>query len=209
MRLHADRGEADIRKACKDLIGTIRQVPPVKSAVKRVERERTIYYLEILEIKGREVLYRVGCEAGTYIRKLCEQIGEQLDTKAHMQQLVRTKAGPFNDAEWVTLQDLEDAVGYVEDGDERFFRKCVRPMEHAVRHLPKLWVFEGVHASVKNGVDVKVPGVAYVDSDLKKGDMVALFSLRSELLALGTAAMGAEDIRKSEKGVAFVTKKVF
>ena len=43
MHLHNDFSEDKIRKACKNLIGEIKQLPPLKSAVKRVEREREIY----------------------------------------------------------------------------------------------------------------------------------------------------------------------
>ena len=71
MHLHKEVDEKDIRKAVKDFTGKIRQLPPIKSAVKRQERTRTVYYFEILEIDGKDVLFKVGTEAGTYIRKLC------------------------------------------------------------------------------------------------------------------------------------------
>src|SRR3989344_4634623 len=78
MHLHDDISEDKIRKAAIKLIGKIIQKPPVRSAVKRVERTREVYYLEILEIDGKDVLFKVGCEAGTYIRTLCIQIGREL-----------------------------------------------------------------------------------------------------------------------------------
>jgi tRNA pseudouridine(55) synthase len=71
MELHKDVDEKDIKKALLSFKGKIKQIPPVKSAVKREERVREIYDLEILEIKKRLVLFRVSCEAGTYIRRLC------------------------------------------------------------------------------------------------------------------------------------------
>jgi len=71
MYIHKKVSQAKIQKAMKMFIGKITQLPPIKSAVKRQERQREIYYLEILEIKGQNVLFKVGCEAGTYIRKLC------------------------------------------------------------------------------------------------------------------------------------------
>ena len=48
-----------------------------------------------IEIDGQDVLFRVGCQAGTYIRKLCHDIGTALGTGAHMAQLRRTKAAGF------------------------------------------------------------------------------------------------------------------
>ena len=57
---------------------------------------------------GKDVLFKVGCQAGTYIRKLIHDIGQSLGSGAHMTQLVRTKAGPFNESFWVSLHDLKD-----------------------------------------------------------------------------------------------------
>src|SRR3989344_4285769 len=72
MHLHKEVPEQVIRDCIKnDFLGKIKQVPPIRSAVKRRLRTRTIYYLEIMEVEGKEVLFKVGCEAGTYIRKLC------------------------------------------------------------------------------------------------------------------------------------------
>jgi len=71
MRLHKDVDKKKIIEVCKGFIGEVTQLPPVRSAVKRVRRKRQIYYLDILQIKGREVLFRVGCESGTYVRTLC------------------------------------------------------------------------------------------------------------------------------------------
>ena len=73
------------------------QRPPLKSAVRRQIRKREIYYIDVLERQGNDVLFKVGCEAGTYIRKLCHDVGEALGVGAHMQELRRTKAGPFDE----------------------------------------------------------------------------------------------------------------
>ena len=90
MHIHKEIDEKEIRKVCNEFIGKIKQKPPLKSAVKRVERYREVYYLEILEIDGKDVLFRIGCEAGMYIRKLVYQIGQKLGTGAHMAELRRT-----------------------------------------------------------------------------------------------------------------------
>ena len=75
LRLHGDVPEARIREIASSFVGRIYQRPPKKSAVKRALRIRRIYELEIIEIRGRDVLFRVSCEAGTYIRSLCHHIG--------------------------------------------------------------------------------------------------------------------------------------
>lgn len=70
----AKEPEAAIRK----FAGKIQQVVPRKAAVKRALREREIYYFDILEVEGKGVLFRMGCEAGTYIRKLCHDLNKEL-----------------------------------------------------------------------------------------------------------------------------------
>ena len=98
MLLHKEMSEYDIYKLFEEFTGTIRQLPPVRSAVKRQLRSREIYYLEILEIEGgRQVLFKVGCQAGTYIRKLVHDMGLKAGCGAHMAELRRTKAGPFTE----------------------------------------------------------------------------------------------------------------
>ena len=110
MRLHADVPEKDVRQVLEEFTGTIYQRPPLVSAVKRVVRKRTIYYTKFLELVGRDVLFIVGCEAGTYIRKLCHDIGEALGCGAHMYELRRTRSGPFTeDDSMITLHTLKDA----------------------------------------------------------------------------------------------------
>lgn len=141
MHLHGDVHEGKLRDALKEYTGNITQLPPLRSHVKRVERTREIYYIEFLEKNGRDVLFKVGCQAGTYIRRLCEQIGKLLKIGAHMTELRRTKAGGFSENErLVTLQDVADAYAYYkEEGNEKFLRYCIQPVEDAIKHVPKVW----------------------------------------------------------------------
>src|SRR3989344_1720794 len=78
MHLHKDVEEEKLRETInKYFVGKIQQIPPLKSSVKRQLRTRTIYHLGILEIEDKDVLFKVGCEAGTYIRKLIHDIGQK------------------------------------------------------------------------------------------------------------------------------------
>lgn len=210
MRLHNDASEEQIRKVCAEFVGKIKQMPPVKSAVKRRWRFRKIYYLNILEIKGRFVLFRVGCQAGTYIRKLCTDIGDKLGTRAHMDQLVRSKAGPFTDKTMVTLQDVRDAVWYYKEKEnEKFLRHIIRPIEEATNHLPKVWVRDSTVDPLCHGMDLKTPGIAKVESEIQVDEMLAVLTLKGELIALGSAKMISKDMQNKEKGLAVKINKVF
>ena len=83
LTFHQDVDEDRIREVFAEFTGKIFQLPPVKSAVKRELRTRNIYYSTIYEIEGRDVLFRIGCEAGTYVRTYCHNIGEALGVGAH------------------------------------------------------------------------------------------------------------------------------
>lgn len=210
MHLHSAVPENDIRKVIEEFIGKIEQMPPVKSSVKRQVRTREIYYLQLLEIDGQDVLFRVGCQGGTYIRKLCHDIGLQLGCGAHMSELIRTKAGPFKDEEMVTLQDLEDAYAYwKEDKNEKFLRHCIKPVEVGAQHLPKIWVQDSAVASLCHGASLNVPGVVRLHSGIEKGDTIAVMTLKDELISLGEAFMTSEQILEAEKGTCVKVKKVF
>ena len=89
------------------------------------------------------MLFRVGCQAGTYIRKLCSDIGKELETGAHMAELRRTRAGPFDEKGIVTLQDLSDAYYYYkEKNNDKELRKIIMPVERGAEHLAKVWVLD-------------------------------------------------------------------
>jgi len=124
MRIHKPRPNRRILDVCGEFVGPIFQKPPLKSSVVKQLRTREIYYLDVLEIEEQHVLMRVGCEAGTYIRKLCYDIGLALGTGANMEELRRSKAGPFREDETlVTMHQLKDAyVNWEEKGDEKELR---------------------------------------------------------------------------------------
>ncbi len=209
MKLHKDVDEEKIREVMMSFVGKMEQLPPKKSAIKRVLRTREIYYLTILEIDGKDVLFRVGCEAGTYIRKLIHDFGQQLGCGAHMQELVRTRVGIFNSDNWCSLHDLKDAYEFWKKGDEKPIRKLVFTMEEAVSHLGRVWVFDNVVDNLCHGAFLGRPGVSKVESGIKIGDTVAVFTLKDELVCLGRAEIESEDLLRNRKGLAVRTSKVF
>jgi len=151
---------ADLEAVLAEFEGEIYQTPPRKSAVVRKRRVRRIHALDVLEREGRQVLLRVRCEAGTYVRKLCHDLGLALGTGAHMGDLRRTTTGTFDDAALVTAHDLVDAVAFWrEDGDETPIREVVQPAERALDHLPRVVVAESAARQIAEGAPVYAPGV--------------------------------------------------
>jgi len=210
MHVHQDIEEEKIREVLKGFIGKMRQLPPVRSAVKRQWRNRRIYYLEVLNIEGRDVLFKVGCQAGTYMRKLCTDVGQKLGTGAHMAELVRTKAGPFKGKDVVTLQDIRDSLWYYKNkGNEKFIRSVILPIEAGVAHLGKVWVLDSTVESLTHGMNLAVPGISKMETDIQVGEMVAVLSLKNELVCIGETKMISREMKEKAKGIAVRVDKVF
>lgn len=116
--------EAEITKVIHEFTGEIMQVPPMYSALKvngqklcdlarkgieveRKARKITVHEIEILEINIPKVKIRVHCSKGTYIRTLCNDIGEKLGCGAAMSSLVRTRVGIFGIDSAVRLDEIQ------------------------------------------------------------------------------------------------------
>ncbi len=210
MHLHDEVPTKELEAAIKKFTGKITQLPPLRSAIKRQLRQREVYYFEVLEVHGKDVLFRVGCEAGTYIRKLCHDLGLALKTGAHMASLHRTRAGPFSDEDYATLQDLEDAMWYWKnEKNDKLLRNCIKPVETGIEHLPKIWVQDSAADALCHGATLKIPGIVKLDADIAKGMTVAILTLKNELIALGTAQYDAKTAIELERGIAASTDKVF
>jgi H/ACA ribonucleoprotein complex subunit 4 len=130
MRMHEDIPLEKIRKAIEEKFkGKILQTPPVKSRVKRQEREREIKSFELLEKDGKDILFRSEVQGGTYIRKLISDLGDYLGIGAHMLELRRVRAGIFDEKTIVSLYDFEKAVEEYEKGNEELLKKIIIPGE--------------------------------------------------------------------------------
>lgn len=210
MRIHKAQPRKRILEVCGEFVGTIYQKPPLKSAVVKQLRTREIYYLDVLEIEDQRVLMRVGCEAGTYVRKLCYDIGLALGTGANMEELRRSKAGPFREDETlVTLHQVKDAYEvYKETGDESQLRRVVLPVEAALTHLPKLVISDNAVDAICHGAPLAAPGLLSLETDIIKGDDVAMFTLKGEAVGIAKADMTSQEMLRSENGIVARTERV-
>lgn len=211
MTLHSTEPSKKVELVFKVFTNKLYQRPPLKSSVARKLRVREIYYLKLLEIRENRVLFRVGCEAGTYIRKLCFDIGEALCSGAHMLELRRTKVGNFNEETNLnTLQNVKDAYTiYQTEGEEYYLRKIVFPMERMVDHLPKIFVRDTAVDALCHGADLAAAGVCYIDARITPNMLVAYMTLKKELIGFGNAQKKAMDIYKAKSGIVTKTKKIF
>ena len=202
MKLHRPVEEKKIREVCAGFIGGISQMPPVRSAVKRVLRTRQVYYLDVLEVNGTEVLFRVGCEAGTYIRTLCVDIGKRLGSGAQLMELRRTRVGNITEDAAVTLQDVKDAyVFWKEEGDEAELRRVILPMERLLDVVPKIVVRDSAVDALCHGANLALPGVVEIDERAKQGEMAAVVSLKGEGVALVKMEIPSEQVIERDSGI--------
>ena len=208
MYLHKDVDEERLNEVIKEFVGEVEQLPPLRSAVKREKRKRNVYYFKILEKEGRNVLFKVGCESGTYIRRICDDTGKKLGTGAHMKELIRTKVAGFTNENWCSLQDLSDAFVLYKGGNEREIRKLIFNVEKAVEFLPKIWVVDSAVDSICHGANLNVPGISKLN-EFNEKEITALMTLKDELIGLGETRMNSKDVLEKEKGMAVKTNKVF
>jgi H/ACA ribonucleoprotein complex subunit 4 len=209
MKLHKDIDKKRILEVCNSFIGKITQLPPLRSAVKRAKRKREIYYLDVIQIRDRDVLFRVGCESGTYVRTLCVDIGRKLKSGAHLAELRRTRVGGLKDDDSVILQDLKDAyVFWKEDKNESPIRSVIFPYERLFDHLPKIIIRDSTADALCHGASLAVPGVVEIDSDINKGDLAAVMTLKDEGVAIVKTLMSTEEIIQKDKGVCASLERV-
>ncbi len=209
LRLHGDAGRDKVEKIAREFTGKIYQRPPLRSAVRRALRIRTIHEIEILEQKERLVLLRVRCESGTYIRSLCHHMGLALGgVGGHMQELRRTRSGNFTEDDACTLHDLKDACVAAENGDDSMLRSFIHPAEQAVAGVPRIVIGDRAVDAVCHGAALAGVGVVSREAHAR-GDRVAVFTLNGELVCLGEALVDSSAYEPGDTGLVAAPRSVF
>lgn len=224
MYLHSCVTKSQLNEAVKKFTGTILQTPPIISAVKRQERPRTIYELEILDTDKeiKYVLMRIRCQHGTYMRKLCTDMASSMGVKGQMVELRRTKAGPFEEKEdsLISVDKLRSLYELFleakkEENEpqkllfEKELKKYLRPMEESLREFKKVYVSTSAVDTLCRGSDLAIPGVIHLEEDIEMGEEVALMTLKGELIGMGTAYLSSKEVMKKKKGAFVSISKVF
>lgn len=119
------QGVENIEETLKSFLGKQSQIPPIYSAIKvngkklyeyarnqeEVEiqpRNIEIFDIELLSQRNHEIVFRVLCSKGTYIRSLCVDIASKLGYPGHMSKLIRSRSGHFALDQCITLKQLEN-----------------------------------------------------------------------------------------------------
>ena len=209
-RIHSLPSKEKLNEVIAMFQGEIFQKPPQRSAVVRQTRTRTIYEFELLEQKERLLLTRILCEAGTYVRKLYYDIGEILGPGATMVELRRTRVDQFSEKDGlVTLHELANAFAlWEEKKDFSKLMTMIKPVEYALSELKSVIIRDSAVDAMCHGAQLAIPGILKISPNLKKGDIVGIYTQKGEAVALAEASMSEEDIREATKGYAFVTNRI-
>jgi len=209
-RIHSLPSKEKLDKIIQLFTGEIFQKPPQRSAVVRQTRTRTIYEWEILEQKERLLLTRILCESGTYIRKLYYDIGEILGPGATMIELRRTRVDQFHESDGlITLHELANAFSvWEEKKDESKLKKIIKPIEYAFSEIKSVIIRDSAVDAMCHGAQLAIPGILKISPNLKKGDIVGIYTQKGEIVALAESTMSEEEIRDATKGYAFETKRI-
>ncbi len=211
MKAHAPVTEEYLNLILNHFRGKIYQTPPVRSNVKRRLRVRTIYEIELCEhIEPYLSLIRIKSEAGTYIRKLVNDIGLLLGSGSHMVELRRTKTGPFSEETCITLQELRDAwYYYKEEKNDSYIKKIIQPIENICVDLPKIFIRDSAIDAICHGASLTLPGVVRVTGGIEKNSIIAIFSMKEELVAFAKSNFTTKKILEKTTGICAEPYAVF
>ena len=116
--------EKELKNAAKQFLGRIQQKPPIFSAIKQKgkrlyeharageqvtikSREVTIYEFEITKIRLPDVMFRIRCGKGTYIRSIANDFGEVLGVGGYLKSLSRTAIGNYHLDDSMSIDTFE------------------------------------------------------------------------------------------------------
>lgn len=137
MHTHKEQDMEELQKIIQEkFTGVITQMPPIKSAVKRQEREREIMKFQLIESSEskKDFLFIAEVQGGTYIRKLCSDLGDIIGG-AHMLELRRIRAGVIEEKTIVSLYEFDKAVEEYKNGNDKELRKIIMPAEDAIKKV--------------------------------------------------------------------------
>jgi H/ACA ribonucleoprotein complex subunit 4 len=114
------------------------------------------------------------------------------------------------DNDFVRLHDLADAFEmYKQNSDEDAkLRKIIKPIEHCLEGIRGATIRDTAVDALCHGAQLAVPGIVALPKDLKRNELIGIYSLKGEVVGLAEALMTKEEIEDNTKGVAFSMKRI-
>ena len=198
------RQEPDItalKSAMTAMTGRIYNVPPEVSALKVQVRTRTVETFELLDTDGNDVVARIRCEAGTYIRTMARDLGLVLNTPVSLKELRREHSGIFGLEHCVTMDQLADAVWlWKECGQEEALKAIVHPIEKLLVDVPSCQIKDSAVAALAYGAPLLRPGLVSIPKHLKKGTELLVTSMKNEAVGFVKLKADSNDVAKMSSG---------
>lgn len=213
VRLHSQLEDTKILyRAVETLTGALFQRPPLISAVKRQLRIRTIYNSKLIEYDNDRNLgiFKISCEAGTYVRTLCVHLGLLTGVGGHMQELRRSRSGVLSeDDNLVTMHDVLDAQHvYDNTKNETYLRRVVMPLEILLTNYRRIVVKDSAVNAICYGAKLMIPGLLRFADDIDINTEVVLMTTKGEAIAVAIAQMTTAVMATCDHGVVAKIKRV-
>ncbi|MBD5549087.1 MAG: tRNA pseudouridine(55) synthase TruB [Lachnospiraceae bacterium] len=176
-----------VKNAILSFLGESMQIPPMYSALKvngkklyelaregkeveRAARPITVYAIEILKEEHPDYVFKVECSKGTYIRTLCNDIGEQLGCGAVMTKLIRSRVGEFEIEKAYTLDELQNL------SHQGILSDAIVPVEKMFEAYPALIVKESSHKVIQNGNQLRKEDFEQETGEIPDGKEIRVYS---------------------------------
>lgn len=192
---HGNTTPAELQRVIAEFTGPIYQTPPVRSAVLRERRIRTVHRLTLVEHHGVRSLVDVVADSGTYIRTLAVDLGEATGVGAHLAELRRTGVGPFTETSSVPMVTLSDAVAEAQQGRADALLALLHPIDEVTREFPQIVLKPGAASAIVHGAGLASGGIRSVSRSFHKGAHVILVAPEGETLAIGRAERASDELR--------------
>ena len=199
-----DVGEEEARGVLASFVGSIQQVPPMYSALKRegvplyklarqgitVERDpRSIEIHGIVLLDWNPPLFtmQVKCSPGAYIRALARDLGQKLGCGAHLHSLTRLASGHFTLEKAVSLNELAEAFAYFDEAQYRQgnWQEIVHPLDEALLDFEPVVVDAQTEKRIRHGQQVEAPPFAPPDcGEGEKEEFCRAYSQKGDLIAI-------------------------
>ncbi|RME81075.1 MAG: RNA-guided pseudouridylation complex pseudouridine synthase subunit Cbf5 [Planctomycetota bacterium] len=190
-----------LERAFAKFTGKIKQVPPLRSKTRRVLRTKFVESIEILDARPRWAKVKVICESGTYLRKLFYDMTRLLRANVSLSHIRRTRSGNLTIQQAVTFGELSKAYqAYKNEGNEEPLRSILIPMEETI-FQKKIYLTDASIPKICSGRPVFIDNIVAFDDEIEAEEVVAMFSLNEELVAIGKTICSGETMKTLEDGV--------
>ena len=207
--LHGPVARKELERVLAEFAGPVYQTPPVRSAVKRERRIRSIHRLHLIEADRTSLLLDIVADSGTYVRTLAVDLGEALGVGGNLLELRRVATGPFEERRSVPLSALADAAALRAAGDPAPLLALLHPIEEVWREFPTVVLKDGAASAVAHGSGLASGGILAIPKPFARGAHVVLLSRTGALVATGIAHHDSKEISGVRHGWVIGETRVF